>query len=399
MITIQNADAALKDYYLDAVTAQLNDNVSPFFSAIEKNTDNVSGKDVKLSVVRGFTGNVIAGAEDGNLPDPYKNRYANITAPLKNIYGTIEISDKAMRASRESSGAFVNLINAEMEGLISSAKHNFRRMLFGDGTGKLCEVVSKVSSSVYTVDGVKEYFVGMQVDIYNSADALAVNGAYITAVDKSANTIALGTEITEAIAGGSVYVHASRDSELTGLGAIFDSDTLYGFSKADDKYFAPYIADGNGTLDEGMLSDVLDYMEENFNSKINAILCSYKTRKKIAALADANRRVVNTIDVRTGYGAVSVNDVPVYADKYCPDDRIIFINSEDFALYQLCDWEWLEDEDGKILKQIQGKAAYSATLVKYAELICRKPCGREKSLTKKRAKKGVFDPKKGVFRA
>lgn len=37
---------------------------------------------------------------------------------------------------------------------------------------------------------------------------------------------------------------------------------------------------------------------------------------------------------------------------------------------------WLEDEDGKILKQVAGKPAYCATLVKYAELICRKPCGQ-----------------------
>lgn len=37
---------------------------------------------------------------------------------------------------------------------------------------------------------------------------------------------------------------------------------------------------------------------------------------------------------------------------------------------------WLEDEGGKILKQIPGKAAFSATLVKYAELICKKPCGQ-----------------------
>ena len=60
---------------------------------------------------------------------------------------------------------------------------------------------------------------------------------------------------------------------------------------------------------------------------------------------------------------------------------------------------WLEGEDGKVLKQVAGKPVYTATLVKYAELLCYRPCGREKSLTKKRAKKGVFDPKKGVFRA
>lgn len=117
-------------------------------------------------------------------------------------------------------------------------------------------------------------------------------------------------------------------------------------------------------------------MEENFNSRINMIICSYKTRKKIASLIAENRRVVNSTDARTGFGVVTVNDVPVYADKYCPDDRILFLNTDDFVLSQLCDWEWLEDEGGKILKQVTGKAAYSATLVKYAELICKKPCGQ-----------------------
>ena len=378
MITIQNADAALKDYYLDAVSAQLNESVSPFFSQIEKASDYVSGKDVKLAVVRGYAGNVVAGAEDGDLPDPHKNRYASITMPLKNIYGTIEISDKALRASRETSGAFVNLINAEMEGLVASAKHNFGRMLFGDGTGKLFTITNKVSDTVYKVDDIKEYYVGMQVDFYTPSNRIANNGAgvYIEAVDKSAGTVTIGTGITDIIINGKAYVHGSKDSEITGLGAIFDAEELYGYTKTDDSYFAPYKVDGEGSLTETALSDVLDYMEENFNSKINVILCSYKTRKKIASLIDANRRVVNSIDARTGYGAVTVNDVPVFADKFCPDDRILFLNSEDFALYQLCDWEWLEDEDGKILKQVPGKAAYSATLVKYAELICRKPCGQ-----------------------
>ena len=170
--------------------------------------------------------------------------------------------------------------------------------------------------------------------------------------------------------------HASKGGELTGLGALFDGETLYGYNKADEPYFAPRKTDAGGVLTETALSDVLDAAEENYDSKINMILCSFATRKKIAALVDANRRVVNTIDARTGYGAVTVNDVPVYADKYCPDDRILFLNTDDFTLCQLCDWEWLEDEDGRILKQIPGKAAYGATLVKYAELVCRKPCGQ-----------------------
>lgn len=378
MITIQNADAALKDYYLDAFTAQLNNNISPFFSAIEKNTDNVSGKDVKLAVVRGNVGGIVSGSEDGDLPSPHKNRYLNITAPLKNIYGTIEISDKAMRASRESAGAFVNLVNAEMEGLVSSAKENFRRMLFGNGSGMVCRILNKVSAKVYGTDIVKPYFCGMQIDVFTSGgEPLANgNGVYITHVNEKDRNITLSSEISEDVTNAYIYIHGSKNSEITGLDAIFNNEKIYDIDKADDPYFKPYTKSSDGELTVQMLCDIIDYMEENRDSKINMILCSYKTRKMIAALADESRRVVNSIDVHTGYGAVTVNNIPVCAEKYCADNRIYFINTDDFALYQLCDWEWLEDESGKILKQVPGKAAYSATLVKYAELICRKPCGQ-----------------------
>ena len=378
MITLQNADAALKDYYLEAVTAQLNDNVSPFFTAIEKNSANVTGKDVKLTVLRGYSGGIVSGEEDANLPSPHKNRYATISMPLKNLYGTIEISDKALRASRDSSGAFVNLLNAEMEGLVVSARSSFQRMLFGDGSGLLCKVVKKISPTVYEVDTVKDYFAGMQVDCTNLFGVVNsdVSGIVISKVDKANSTVTFETAVNTAIENGSLYVHGSKDREICGLSAIFDKDTVYGYDKNADSYFAPYKVDCEHKLTESILSDVLDHMEERYNSKINFIICSYKTRKLIASLLDANRRVVNTIEAHAGYGTVTVNDVPVYADKFCPDDRILFLNTDDFALYQLCDWEWLEDEDGKILKQTAGKAAYTATLVKYAELICRKPCGQ-----------------------
>ena len=45
-------------------------------------------------------------------------------------------------------------------------------------------------------------------------------------------------------------------------------------------------------------------------------------------------------------------------------------------MHQLCDWQFLEGEDGRILKQVAGKPVYTATLVKYADLICLKPIGQ-----------------------
>ena len=54
------------------------------------------------------------------------------------------------------------------------------------------------------------------------------------------------------------------------------------------------------------------------------------------------------------------------------------LNTNDFTLHQLCDWKWLEGDDGKVLKQNAGYPTYSATLVKYADLICDRPNGQAK---------------------
>lgn len=375
MITIANADAALKDYYLDAVNAQLSGEVSPFFNAIEKTSENVFGKDVKLAIAKGGMSGVVAGSEDGELPSPRSNRYYGVTLPLKNIYGTIEISDKALRASGNTSGAFVNLLNAEMDGLVAGAKANFARMLYGDGNGCICKVKSKKSEYVLTVNSAKAYFKGLKVTIGAqtpvTADITAVNtqNKEIT-VDVSLN----GTTFT---GGEKICIAGAEGNEIIGLAGIFDGNTLYGFTKTAEPYFQPLVKTvEKNALKEADLVDLIDSLEETADGKVNMILCSHGVRKQIAALMTASRRIVNTADIAAGYSSIVVNDVPVYADKFCPDDRIYFVNTADFALNQLCDWAWLEDDGGRILKQVAGKAAFSATLVKYAELVCRKPCGQ-----------------------
>ncbi len=375
MITIANADAALKDYYLDAVSAQLNGEVSPFFNAIAKTSENVFGKDVKLAIAKGTMAGVVAGAEDGELPSPRSNRYYGVTLPLKNIYGTIEISDKAMRASGDTSGAFVNLLNAEMEGLVAGAKANFARMLYGDGNGLICTVTSKKSDHQLAVNSAKSYFVGLKVKI----GATSPIETEITAVDVAGKTITVSASLTSATFSGGekVTIQGAEGNEIIGLAGIFDGTSLYGYTKSEEAYFSPYVKNVTASqLAESDIVDVIDSLEESNDGKVNMILCSHKVRKSIAALMSASRRIVNTAEIAAGYSSIIINDVPVYADKFCPDDRIYFVNTDDFSLNQLCDWAWLEDEGGRILKQVAGKAAYSATLVKYAELVCKRPCAQ-----------------------
>ena len=119
---MQSAQDLLKSYYLDAVTETLDKKINPFLAKIQKSTNDVYGKEIRKSVRFGMNGGISAGTETGDLPISSCGKGVQFVATLKNLYGQIEISDKALRASKHSDGAFVNLLNDQMQSLIESAK-------------------------------------------------------------------------------------------------------------------------------------------------------------------------------------------------------------------------------------------------------------------------------------
>ena len=94
-VTMNTADKVLKTAYLDVVSEYLDYNANAFLSKIKKTTDNVWGKEIKKLVKAGINGGISAGSEDGELPESYANMYNEFVIGLKNLYGTIELSDKA----------------------------------------------------------------------------------------------------------------------------------------------------------------------------------------------------------------------------------------------------------------------------------------------------------------
>ena len=143
MVTLSNANNALKTYYLGVLANQLNVGINPFLAKIEQTTADVWGREIKKLVPYGLNGGVGSGSETSTLPAVGGNTYAEFTLSLKNLYGQIEITDKAIRASQNSVGAFVNLLNAEMEGLLEASKFNFGRMLYGDGSGLITKTTAQ----------------------------------------------------------------------------------------------------------------------------------------------------------------------------------------------------------------------------------------------------------------
>ncbi len=285
MVTLQSADSVLKTFYLDALTTEIDSKISPFLAMIEKTSAYVSGKGIAKTVRVYNKGGIGAGSETGNLPTAEGNQYITLNATLKNLYGTIEISDKAIRASANSEGAFVNLLNDEMQALVASARQNFGRMLFGDGSGVVAGIAggARTSLSIRYDDGLCE---GCKYDIVAEDGEVRASGVTLMSVDSRTESAVLapfdGMEnvnyensffrIADTLPGG----------ELTGLKAIFADGALYGVNKSYP-IMRPYKAEGVGDITELTIQKAIDEIERASGGRVNLIICSRGVRRALLA--------------------------------------------------------------------------------------------------------------------
>jgi len=386
MVTLTTANNALKEVYLGVLSNQLNTTINPLLTRINQTTSDVWGKEIRKIAPYGINGGIGAGAETGDLPSSAENNYEQFVLSLKNLYGKLEISDKAIRSSENSAGAFVNLLTSEMEGLIKASAFNFGRMLYGDGSGKLATITDNDTNNV-VVDSTKNLIEGMVVDILSSTGAKIKTTLRITAINKDTKTITLSTnQLTKGSYKDAEYilcVQGSYNNEITGLGAIFNTTgSLYGLNRENHNWLIPYMKDiSNGStqnITDITIQNAIDDIEESADSKVDFIVCSSGVKRNYQSYLASYRSNVNVLELEGGFKAISYNGIPLVSDRFAPSNTMYLLDTSEFNLHQLCDWKWLESEDGKVIRQTLDKPTYQATLVKYADIICNKPRGQAK---------------------
>ena len=385
MVTLQTAENALKTVYLGVVSDQLNINSNPLLSKIKQSTADVWGKEIRKLAPFGINGGIGAGTEDGNLPKANGNNYVQFVSSLKNLYGTIEISDKAIRASENNAGAFVNLLNAEMEGLIKASNYNLSRMLYGDGSGTITtNFTHTAGSNVISTPDAKKFMEGMILSIYSTADEDYKPGCdyvKVTKVDRLNNKVYFDKSFVTTLDSTEdcFVVQGSYQLEITGLGKIFQQGgTLYGVNRNDHPWMNAYVKNEVGEISETKIQTAIDELEEVTGSVIDFITCSSGVKRAYQEHLSTFKRNVDVMELNGGYKAISYGGIPLISDRFIDADTMYLLNTKEFTLHQLCDWQWLEGDDGKIIRQNIGKPTYTATLVKYADLICDKPNGQAK---------------------
>lgn len=386
MVTLQTAENALKNVYLGVISNQLNIAVNPLLAQIKHSTSNIYGKEIRKAAPVGINGGIGAGTEDGELPLSSNTNYVQFVAQLKNLYGRFDISDKAIRATSNNITSFVNLLNDEMERLIEASNFNLGRMLFGTGKGILANVNSfNPSNSYITVaDGIQNFVEGMIVRCHDTSGSNHhLDYSFtITKVDKANNRIYVkeGENLSASGVAKTSYIwlQNSLDNEITGIEGIFSNDTLYGLSKSENAWLNPYVSTDTTYISDNAIQSVIDYLEDYSNASVNYIATTKAVRRLYQEYLSAYRRNIDVTELAGGYKTITYNGIPVVGDKFVPDNTMYLLNTNDFTMYELCDWKWLEDEGGRILKQNPNYPTYTATLVKYCELMCDRPNAQAK---------------------
>ena len=375
MISLQSAENALKSFYLDAVKDSLDTKTSPLLAKVERSSENVYGKDVKKLLRIGLNNAFAVGTETGDLPQSEQSNYVQMTATLKNLYGTIEISDKAIRASQSNEGAFISLLNGEMESLLRSAKYHVGRMIMGNAMGYMCDFNVAVKGETVVVNNTASLQVGMRVCMMSEDMDPLEEGVVrtIKRISRSDNNVVLsGSPFQEVGMCGFICV-VSDDEELTGATALFEKQSVYGIPENAYEQIRPIENYCKGGIDENQIQIMIDQLEEVSGCAPDLIVCSWGVRRALLNYFKQNGVRMDSVEIEGGFKALSFNGIPVVADRFCPKGAMYFFNTENIKLYQLGDWQWMEGDDGKILHQIPGKPVYSATLVKYAELVFERP--------------------------
>ncbi len=373
MITLSSAENVLKDVYLGVIADQINTKTNPLFSKIKRSTRNIIGKEVRVVAPVGINGGIMAGTETSDLPDGVDTPYLSFVAPLKNLYGRFEISDKAVRCSSTDVNSFVNLLQDGMDSLLKASIFNLSRMIYGDGTGALAKLT--VSSGTYTVDNTEAIAPGMFVDFYDASGVKASN-IFVQNVNKSTKVVTLVGDTSDLATGQTAYLHNSKDNEIVGLKGIVSNASLYGVTKATYPVMnaKSYTATTTDAFDEDYVQKIIDDLEMD-GTNVNFINTSYELKRLYQKYLTLYNKNIDYMVLEDGTRAVSHCGIPMVATNHLSGGECYFLNTDDFVFYELGDWKWLEDEAGRVLKQHPTKAAYSATLVKYTELVCHKPSG------------------------
>ena len=387
---LTNIEKIIKNDYLPAWQNQINTQPSAFLSKVKK--VKLTSDVIKAGAPFGLSGGFGFGYEGENTPKSGAQAYEGFTVKSKDMYVNVEISEKAVELGG-TSGSIVGLLDAEIKAAYEAAKWNVGRALFGDGTGKLCEIEFIATggegyNTAVVKDGFDTRFLkeGLTVDIYAKGTTTGSKLARIKNIDRANKTITFYNPV-EGIATGVDYeltVQNSLNRELTGLGAIMNltngGTELYGVKTSENSVIVPTVIDAGEDVSDAIIRSGLRTALRDKNGKIDLILCGdVAFDAYVEYLRTNNIRVEDSSkDIEGGFKAVTFlfdnREVELVEEQFVPANEMWGVDTSAWEFHCL-DWDFAQLKDGGVFNLMENKSSYRALLRNYGNLICSNPGG------------------------
>lgn len=368
---LAQANAVLKEDYIGPVREQLN-NDNYVINKLVQNKQEATGKRFNVPLHIGRNNGIGYRAEGAALPTAGNQKYKESLANVKYLYGSIEITGPTIKAMRNDKGAFIRAVESEMKGLTRDLKDQRARALFGDGTGRMATTAVNTTTNTLTVDKIKYLQSGMKIDIVTSGGTVSVSGRTITAVDKALKTITVDGAALTTAATDFIVLSGDYNVEAMGIGGIMSPTlTLQGINPATDSFWKPGIisnAGVNRALSLQLMRQAADTSELD-GGKIDLITTSYGVRAAYEALLTPNVRYTSPMKLEGGFDVLEWDGRALAVDRYHESNRMFFMDTSELDLYQLSDFEWMEDDKGAALAPVPGYDKYAATMFCYETLV------------------------------
>jgi hypothetical protein len=403
--TLSTVDAILKDDYKEYLD-NLNE-ANFILSQVETRKDTVQGRIARHAVHLGRSSGVGARAEGGTLPTAANQSYATVPVPVRYVYGRIQLSGPTIKQAVTDRGAFIDALDAEMEGIKKDAMKDVNRQLWGTSNGVIAQCGTTTTSATVVLasttgsTALRQLFFdgGMVVDIGTVASPATVASARtITAVDEVNKTITISGATISTTASHFVFRSGAGGAssntgqpgdgqiELTGLQTIVDDTAvLHTINPSTQPKWKSYVNSNGGTnrsITETLITGSIMKTLTNSGKKPSLLVSAEGVNLAISNLLLSLKRNMEQTNLKGGYAGIQFyspsvsgkgDEAPtaLYADFDCPNNRLYGINPEVLTYHQVGDGFQFMDLDGAVMNRKPDVDAYEATLYAYGELACR----------------------------
>jgi hypothetical protein len=365
-------------------------NKSNILFARAKKKEDFVGSQIEFPVENAFSGGVSA----GSLPTAGSANPRKCILTSKSVYATVAVDRQSMKAARTDEGSFVRFTVYPVKKATESFNRNLARMFYGDESGALAfgDGATNVSGAGSVGDPYVVTFAAATVmenieinDILNynaESSELLVQDVDLTA--KTADLVGTSTGLAALSASGpvlisvAVYMQKSKDNEMQGLLGAVDaqSGTLYNIPIS--RRWKSYVKDAaSAAISTDLMNDVVLNVKKQSGKSPKLIVTSYNQFIKFLNLLE-DQKVYN-LPARDKKFKASVSfsgiefmsadgPIAVFPDRFCPDEKMYFLN-DDHIEYHLRPggFEWF-DEDGTVFLRQASADAYDARYGGYGQL-------------------------------